>query len=291
MPSAASPLRYPGGKACLYELAVQILRQNDLEHGHYAEPYAGGCGLALTLLYEGHVADIHINDIDPSIWSFWHCALKRTDELVDLVLKKPVTLAEWRRQREIHRAGDTRDRLALGFAAFFLNRTNRSGVIKDAGVIGGLAQSGTYKIDCRFNREDLARRIKRIGKYKDRIHLTRFDGVTFLKRCDARLPDRSLTFIDPPYFKKGASLYTNYYGPADHAALAECVMELQLPWVVTYDDAIEVRRLYKARRQYSFDINYSLNEKRLGSEILVASKGLRMPTQARQRQVNRPQYR
>ena len=161
----------------MLELVSSVLRLNSLERGHYAEPYAGGCGLALALLFGGHVADIHINDIDPSLWAFWHCVLNETEALIERVEDTPVTINQWRKQRAIHCQQNSTDWLALGFSAFFLNRTNRSGVIKDAGVIGGLAQNGNYKIDCRFNRSDLARRIARIAKYKDRIHLSNLDAL------------------------------------------------------------------------------------------------------------------
>ena len=275
----------------MFELVTSVLQLNGLEHGHYAEPYAGGCGLALKLLYGGHASDIHINDIDPGIWAFWHCVLNRTDALVARIQKTPVTIEEWRRQRKIYQRGDTSKPLSLGFSTFFLNRTNRSGVIKDAGVIGGLDQKGKYKIDCRFNRDDLCRRIRRIAKYSDRIHLTNMDAIHFMRRCDERLPEQSLLFVDPPYFKKGSSLYTSFYRASDHAHVANVVMELENPSIVTYDDTPEIRQLYKDRRQYSFDINYTLNEKRVGSELLIASKGLRMPAGARERQVHRPQYR
>lgn len=291
MASAASPLRYPGGKACLLGLTSTILRLNNLERGHYAEPYAGGCGLALELLFGGHVADIHINDIDPSIWAFWYCVLNDTDALVSKIKKTPVTIDQWRKQQKIHRKQDASDWLALGFSAFFLNRTNRSGIIKDAGVIGGLSQKGPYKIDCRYNLDDLTRRILRVAKYKDRIHLTNLDALKFLTRCEKKLPEDSLIFIDPPYFKKGSSLYTNFYARDDHADVAERVIDLNRNWVVTYDDAPEIRRLYRDRRQYCFDINYTLHEKRVGTELLIASKGLKIPDEARDRQVHRPQYR
>jgi DNA adenine methylase len=291
MARGASPLRYPGGKTSMLDLVSTTLRLNGLERGHYAEPYAGGCGLALSLLYGGFVADIHINDIDPAIWSFWHCALTATDALVELVEKTPVTVEEWHRQRAINKAGDLNDPLALGFSAFFLNRTNRSGVIGSGGIIGGLNQTGNYLIDCRFNREDLSRRIRRVSRYADRIHLSRSDAVVFLDHCEAKLPANTLMFIDPPYFKKGPELYTNFYKPDDHAKLAAKVLKIALPWVVTYDDVPEIRRLYRDRRQYAFGINYSLNEKRVGAELLVVSKGLRVPGETRGGLVNRPQYR
>ena len=269
----------------MLELTGQILRMNELHKGHYAEPYAGGGGLALALLFGGHVAEVHLNDIDPSIWAFWHCVLNRTDELIDKILDTPITIKEWHYQRNIYLSQNKRHHLPLGFAAFFLNRTNRSGIIKGAGVIGGLDQKGNYKIDCRFNREELVRRILRIKKYKDHIHLTNLDALDFLKVCKDRLPTRSLLFIDPPYFNKGANLYTSFYKPEDHASLAAQVINYDLPWIVTYDDTPEIRLLYQNRSRFSFDIKYSLQEKRLGSELMIASKALKLPDALSERQV------
>ncbi len=291
MARSASPLRYPGGKSCLYELTSMILRLNRLERGHYAEPYAGGCGLALTLLFEGHASEIHLNDLDRSIWAFWNSVLNETDALVDKIKSTPVTIEEWHCQRDIYLNQDKHDDFSLGFSTFFLNRTNRSGIIKGAGVIGGLSQTGNYKIDCRFNREDLSKRIRRISKYKSRIHLSKLDALNFMKTMDAQLPDRSLFCIDPPYFNKGSSLYTSFYQPEDHKDVSEAVLQLERPWVLTYDNTPEISQLYKARRQFGFDVNYSVQTKRIGTELLVASKGLRMPVEVRERQLHRPQYR
>jgi DNA adenine methylase len=287
----ASPLRYPGGKSCLLDMTADILRMNGLERGHYAEPYAGGCGLALSLLYGGHVADIHINDIDPAVWAFWHCVLNETAGLLKLIESTPVTVEQWLKQRDIQRNPGSTGTLELGFSTFFLNRTNRSGIIKAAGVIGGLEQKGQYKIDCRFNRDELTRRIARIKRYEDQIHLTNLDAVKFLGTAQAILPENSLLFIDPPYFKKGSELYTSFYEAEDHALLSTKIGSIAHPWVVTYDDNSEIRRLYKDRRQYCFNLQYSVHEKRIGTELLIASKGLKLPSAVREWQVNKPQHR
>lgn len=285
-----SPLRYPGGKSCLKPLISRLIKDNRLERCHYVEPYAGGCGLALALLFEGFVSDIHINDIDPSVWCFWHSVLEHNAELIEKIRTTEVNVSEWRRQREIQLAEDRSNPVTLGFAAFFLNRTNRSGIVKGAGVIGGLEQKGNYKIDCRFNKDELIRRIKRINKYRSRIHLTNQDAIDFMSESES-LPAKSLLCIDPPYFNKGSSLYTSFYNPEDHAKVADAVLGLKHPWVVTYDDADQIRGLYKGRRQFIFDINYSLQTKRVGTELLIASKGLRLPEEIRERQVHRVQYR
>ena len=291
MAKAYSPLRYPGGKSCLFALVSGLIKNNKLQRCHYAEPFAGGCGLALSLLYAGHVSDIHINDVDPGIWAFWHAVLNDTDKFSYKIAKTPITVDDWRHQREVFSAGDVDNPLKLGFAAFFLNRTNRSGIIKDAGVIGGLQQNGNYKIDCRFNREALIDRVKRIAKYRNRIHLYRRDALDFFEQAKCALPEETFFCIDPPYFKKGSSLYTSFYDPEDHAVLADAIVALDRPWIVTYDNTPEITKLYRNRRQFEFDINYSGETKRKGTEILIASKGLRIPTEIRDRQVNRPQYR
>lgn len=267
------------------KLIVAILRENDLQRRPYVEPFAGGCGLALGLLFEGNVSEIHINDIDPSIWAFWHSALEHTDELVKLVLSAEISIPNWRIQQEIYLESNLDDPLALGFSAFFLNRTNRSGIIKGAGVIGGLDQKGAYKIDCRFNREDLARRIRRVAKYKRQIFLTRMDAAEFLSIADKKVEKRAVFCVDPPYFNKGSSLYTSYYRPNDHQVLSDIILNLDRPWIVTYDDTPEIRALYQDRDRYSFDVNYSVQTKRKATELLVASPDLKLPMEIRDRLV------
>src|SRR5690606_25594138 len=122
--------------------------------------------------------------------------------------------------------------LGLGFAAFFLNRTNRSGIIKGAGVIGGVNQTGNYTIDCRFNKEGLVKRIRRIAKYRSQIALHNIDAVSFMDPATALIPSDAFLCIDPPYFNKGSSLYTSFYSPDDHAGVAEAVRNLTQQWIV-----------------------------------------------------------
>lgn len=268
----------------MLDLTASVLRMNALQCGLYAEPYAGGCGLALSLLYGGHVAEICINDLDRGIWSFWASVLEQTDDFVSKIERTPVTIEEWHRQRAAIAAPET-PRLELGFATFFLNRTNRSGVIKGGGVIGGLDQTGNYKLDCRFNTEELVRRLRRVSRYRDRIHLTNLDALDFLDHC-ATFPQRSLLFIDPPYFKKGPGLYASYYKPEDHAQLAQRVKRIKTPWLITYDDVPQIRSLYRDTPQYGFDIRYSLNEKRTGNELLIAPPRLKVPPALASRQID-----
>lgn len=178
------------------------------------------------------------------------------------------------------------DPVSLGFATFFLNRTNRSGIIKGAGVIGGFQQKGRYAIDCRFNREDLTRRIRRMHSYRSRIHLHRLDAIAFLNKDSYFEPDTFFA-IDPPYFRKGPYLYTSFYRPEDHAEVADVIRSLRYPWIVTYDMTDEVKNLYRDFRQFEFDINYSVQSKRVGTELLIASRGLRLTPEIRARRVGK----
>lgn len=285
MPFTPSPLRYPGGKTALMGLSEQLLRQNGLTKSTYAEPFAGGGGLALSLLYEGVVRRIVLNDIDAGIFSFWDAALNHTDEMVRLIIETPVTIDEWHRQRDIYRSAGDESSLELGFATFFLNRTNRSGVIK-GGVIGGQSQSGDYLLDCRYRADSLADKVRRIARYRNSISITRADGADFLNGMRTRT-DRLVFFIDPPYFRKGSGLYTNFYDPDDHAALADSIVELEQPWVLTYDFTPEIQRLYPFP-QYVFDLNYSAAVKRIGTELMITSHGMSVRGLPQLRRVARP---
>ena len=272
-----SPLRYPGGKSCIFAMTRDIVNSSQLRHCAYGEPFAGGCGLALRLLMDGVVSRIYINDLDPAIWAFWDSVLNGTEELCDRIARTDVTVEEWRNQRERLAKGLCDDAIGLGFAAFFLNRTNRSGIIKSGGVIGGIEQKGDYLIDCRYNKPELIRRISRIALHRDQIVLTHMDAVDFMDFFEARERSHCLLCIDPPYFSKGSSLYSNFYRKDDHAVLSDRVRSLEVPWIMTYDSADEIRDLYADFPAYHFSINYSAQSKRLGTELLIHSGAVEIP--------------
>jgi len=267
MPVTPSPLRYPGGKAALFDLTAQLLRDNGLAKRDYAEPFAGGAGLALKLLFDGVARRIVLNDLDPGISSFWDAVVNESDRFIDAMRSTPVTIEEWLRQREIYQTSISPS-FSLAFATFFLNRTNRSGVVK-GGVIGGLDQNGAYKLDCRFNVDDLAAKITRIARYRDDIELRCQDGNDFLHETDER--DRMVYFVDPPYYLKGSGLYTNFYVASDHERLARTIAHLDNPWILTYDNTDKITTLYPNHTQHTFGLNYSAGVKRVGTELMVTS--------------------
>lgn len=276
MPVTDTPLRYPGGKTQLLPLVVDILKANDLIYGEYAEPFAGGAGIGLSLLLNNYVSRIYLNDIDPAVHAFWHCVLHNTDALCRRIETAEVTLDEWHRQRQLFQSVWCPDILDKGFATLYLNRTNRSGILR-GGVIGGLTQSGNYKMDCRFNRRDLVRKIQRISTYRDQIALSCLDAGAFLDSVVPATSAHTLVNLDPPYYGKGPELYTNYYQPDDHAKLARQVAGLMRRWIVTYDDVPEIRSLYANCPMYVSRLNYYAQIKRVGAELLIGRPGLTMP--------------
>lgn len=272
MPITDSPLRYPGGKTQLAPFVIDLARANDLYGGVYAEPFAGGAGIAWRLLLNGDMSEVWINDIDPALYAFWSTVVEQPDPLCEKILKTEITIEEWHRQREV--LGDSSSsRFDLAFATFFLNRTNRSGILK-GGVIGGKNQDGKYKLDCRFNKEDLIRKIQRIHAYRDVIKVTRQDAEVCLKAWNKTLPKRGLINIDPPYFAQGRDLYLSFYIAEDHARLAGVVRSLKVPWMLTYDDTPEIETLYRGMPTYRKGLIYYAQVKRRASELLVLSPRL-----------------
>lgn len=272
-----SPLRYPGGKGKLAPYLREIIKLNGLQSAHYAEPFAGGAAVALDLLFSGYVSHIHINDIDPCVYSFWESAVNDTERLIDKIRTTEVSVESWIAQREIKKRLDHRDALSLGFATFFLNRTNRSGIL-NGGMIGGQKQAGEWKLDCRFNKEKLIERIRRIGFHRSRISVTRIDAREFIGLNLKRLQRNCLVYIDPPYYIKGAYLYENHYKHDDHVLLANEITSLRHKWVVSYDNAPQIRRIYSCFDQEEFGIGYSARNHNEGTEVMVFANDLARPT-------------
>ena len=272
-----SPLRYPGGKGKLSKFMAAIIRANGLSDGRYIEPYAGGAGIAWELLITGVVRRVLINDISPHVFAFWTSVLSHTDELCRRIRDVPLSVDEWDRQKEIFRRPEDASTIELGFSCFYLNRTNRSGIL-NGGLIGGRNQEGKWLMDARFNREGLIRRITKIADCAGRIEVSRADAVEFLGEMSYGFGEKDLIYVDPPYFAKGRMLYYDAYGPDDHAAVAELLAELKGPrWVVSYDDVDAIRSLYAFAPRLRYTIGYSARSRTRGREVMFFSEGMAMP--------------
>ncbi|GAA1180118.1 D12 class N6 adenine-specific DNA methyltransferase [Corynebacterium glaucum] len=271
-----SPLRYPGGKARLAPFLERIIESQLPIPTHYAEPFAGGAGAALQLLHRGVVSKIHLNDLNPGIAAMWRAILDECCAFVQLIKTTPLDVNEWERQRDIYRNPIGRDDVELGFATFYLNRTNRSGILH-AGPIGGHAQHGKWKLDARFNRATLVKRVETVATMREHIIVTELDGLDFLDGL-RDFGEDLFVYADPPYMVQGDGLYLHAFDEMAHIGLANKLQSISSPWLLTYDDDPRITEvLYRDGRCATFQIAHTAHKQHIGSEAIIFSEDLTLP--------------
>jgi DNA adenine methylase len=270
-----TPLRYPGGKAKLAQYVKEIIRANKLYDGEYVEPYAGGAAIGLELLFQEYVTKIHINDFSQHVYSFWKAVLNDTEELSRLIKNTRLSVGAWDKQKRIFSNPFEHSYVELGFATFYLNRTNRSGIL-NGGIIGGRDQTGPWKIDARYNADELIFRIQSIAKMRRKIKLTRSDALDLLRFGLPKWPKNTLIYLDPPYYEQGRELYYDFYKTDDHAKLAKFIatkMQSKF-WMVSYDNVAPIKELYTGFRKVIYNVGYTARETRVGKEVMFFSPAL-----------------
>ena len=285
MPTVNTILRYPGGKSKLSSFISSLIETNNLNDAIYVEPYAGGAGIAVNLLFNEWIREVIINDFDIHIYSFWKSILDDTERILQLIKDKKVSVSEWKKQKYIFLNPKEYSRTEVGFSTFYLNRCNRSGVLT-GGVIGGYKQLGNYKIDARFNKDNLSRRIERIALYSNRIKVYKKDALTLLKNINDK-KQKYFIYLDPPYYHKSDDLYYNIYKESDHKKLSVFLKkEKNFFWVLSYDNCKEIRTLYTKNKKRNFSINYSLNKKTEGHELMIFDKKIKITKSSLKNLVN-----
>jgi DNA adenine methylase len=276
--SSFSPLRYPGGKGKLAPFVKQLIENNGLSDGAYVEPYAGGAAVACELLLQDYVSRIYINDINRAVWAFWWSILNDTESLLRRIRDVRLTVASWDRKKRIFSHPEDHGASELGFATFFLNRTNRSGIF-NGGIIGGRDQTGPWKIGARFPRTQLAARISAIASMRSRIVLSNQDAKSFLIAGFESWPAKTLIYMDPPYYVKGKALYLNFYQDQDHRDIAALLTEQshRQRWIVSYDNTPEIRAMYQQSRSLEYSLLYTARGVRSGREIMFFCESLKIP--------------
>jgi DNA adenine methylase len=272
-----SPLRYPGGKNKLSIFIAKICVDNNIT-GHYIEPYCGGSAVALFLLLEGFVEKISLNDKDRSIYAFWYSVLNNTEEFCELIENAELSINEWRKQRDIQKNKEQEELLSLGFSTFYLNRTNRSGII-NAGVIGGINQDGNYLMNCRFNKKKLIVKIKNIANKKKQINLYNIDAIQLIEKLqNNKEKENTIFYFDPPYYLKARSLYMNHYQSSNHKKVSDKIKSItDIRWIVSYDNVPEIQTLYTDCFKKEFSFKHTVYEAREGKEVLFLSNNIKQP--------------
>lgn len=277
LPRDLTPLRYPGGKGSLKYFLANIVHANGKTEGTLIEPFCGGAGASIPLLDAGIISRLYLNDANPAIAAFWDSVFNDTYAFISLIVSTPITIDQWHRWKEVINCPEEASTLELGFAAFFMNRCNRSGLLS-GGPIGGLKQTGNYKIDCRFNRSALIERVETIGRHRDKVVVSCEDACDLLSGLDESVASDALIFLDPPYVVQGGNLYKgNVFDEAKHRQLAEFIKCQAWRWVITYDDHPLIHSLYAERTMGVLELSYLMQQAKIGRELLVASSLCRIP--------------
>ncbi|MGL6316363.1 DNA adenine methylase [Vibrio sp. WXL103] len=284
IPRACSPFRYPGGKDKLSSFLAIFLAVNKIHNGRFIEPFCGGAGASLSLLLGGYVREIHLNDKNYALYCFWKSLKEDTENLLDRVFDTKPNIDEWHRQKSIYLASIENEHhsysnLDFAYSVFFLNRANRSGVLS-AGPIGGLKQTGDYKIDCRYTTDTLIKKIEAIAAFKDRLHVYNEDCIDFLERFnDEDSYNDDFIYLDPPYVKEGKNIYSKNFCFDDdmHKSLKDYIIAHPKRWLISYDDHPLVHQLYSTQGTRTVEFSYVMNRARVGRELMIADSRLRMP--------------
>jgi len=275
----STPLRYPGGKQKIASFIAEILQFNNISDINYIEPYAGGSGVAINLLLNKKVKTIHLNDKCIPIYSFWKTLISEPNWLCRKILLSSLNVEEWKKQREIIKNVCKYSLEEVGFATFYLNRCNRSGIL-NGGIIGGLNQDGNWKMDARFNKKSLINRIEAIANVSDSIKVTKYDAENLIVRL-ANSNNINFIYYDPPYLSKGEKLYLNHYTREDHKRISKLIQKTKGKyWIVSYDNNEYITDLYKRRKKFVYDLQYNASKVYLGQELFIFSDNLKMPQES-----------
>jgi len=252
-------------------MVYEIIKDSSPKITTYYEPFCGGSGVALYLLMNNLVEDIAINDFDRAIYSFWRAVFFDTNKLVAMIENTPITVNEWKKKKKIF-INSSKYSINYAFATLFLNRTNRSGIIS-AGPIGGYKQKGIWKIDARYNKNEIINRIITISKYKKHVKVNNMDIRRFIHTHN--FDNKSFIFFDPPYVNNAKRLYKNALALKDHIEIAKAIKSINnAKWIMTYDDTDLIRSLYSNYYTTKFFIQYSAATKKKGKELLILKNSI-----------------
>ena len=236
-----SILRYPGSKARFCTFIEKTISLNTGKPRLFAEPFCGGASVSIALLENGVVDRVAINDADPLIANLWMAVFSPADAmwLAEQVRSVPLSVDEWRRQKTL-KPNSVRE---AALKCLYLNRTSFNGIIHQSGPLGGWGQKN-IKIDVRFNREKLATRIIELAELGEKVTVRNENWRAFCQRYSCN--EKAIFYLDPPYYHKAEQLYGHVFDKGMHSELRDYLAAFERPWLLSYDDAQEVRDLYKS---------------------------------------------
>lgn len=268
-----NPLRYPGAKSKLASYIQELIINENLHGCTFLEPYGGSAAVSFKLLENDVISYAKINELDPLIFSFWHSVMNHTEELIQLIETTEISIESWHNISQYRNPNHLNGKTAIeiGFAGLFLNRTNFSGIL-NANPLGGINQTSNYPIDCRFNKNRIIKSIRDLSIFRDKVDIFNLDAITFMQQETRYKRNRSIfVYIDPPYYEKGPTLYRYYYDYRMHKELSKYIKRKTFPWLISYDNHPEIKKMYKRRYQQQIYLDYSVKTSRKGKELLISN--------------------
>jgi DNA adenine methylase len=243
-----SPFRYPGGKTWLVPRIRRWLASLPIRPSEFIEPFAGGAIIGLTVAAEGLANHVTLVELDEAVAAVWQTIINDEGG------------AEWLAERiacfnptldtvKAALAESPRDKREMAFQTILKNRVNRGGILAPGAGLVKTGEAGRGLLS-RWYPETLKRRILEIVRIRDRITFKQGDGLEVMReysKCET-----AVFFIDPPYTASGkhagSRLYSHF--DLDHEGLFATAETLAGDFLMTYDDADEVRQL---ARSHGFD--------------------------------------
>lgn len=244
-----SPFRYPGGKTWLVPRIRQWLASLSYQPAEFIEPFAGGAIIGLTVAAEGLADHVTLVELDEAVAAVWQTIIHDDgggEWLAERIVSFDLT-HESAKNVLTQLPRSTRER---AFQTIIKNRVNRGGILAPgAGMIKG-GENGKGLLS-RWYPETLQRRILEIVKLRDRITFIHGDGMEVLRKNIDR--EEAVFFLDPPYTASGKQAGSRLYSHSNlnHGLLFDIADLLTGDFLMTYDDAEEVRQLASSR---NFDL-------------------------------------
>jgi len=229
-----SPFRYPGGKTWLIPTVRRWLKQvKPVEL--LIEPFAGGGIVSLTAAFENLSNHIVMVELDEEVAAVWEVILNgKNDWLANRILNFELTLENVNKEL-INTAKETKD---LAFCTILKNRVYHGGIIaKGSGMIKH-GENGKG-IASRWYAKTLSERIRAIDFVKHKISFIQADALKVIEENSTN--KNAFFFIDPPYTVAGKRFYT--HSDIDHERLFYLISKIEGKFMLTYDDAEEIRLL------------------------------------------------
>jgi len=276
--------RYPGGKSKIKDQISSHL--NAYAHKHeleYREPFFGGGSVGLTFINDNpHWHKIWINDKDVGVASLWTSVIKYPNELKTMVKHfKPTIEAFYQFKKDLSNIDINFNIVEIGFKKLAIHQISYSGLgTKSGGPLGGKDQLSKYKIDCRWSPSYICKKIDKLNR-QFKMFTLRDECCTCLDFSDVvKNPSDAILYLDPPYYDKGNELYQCGFTDSDHLQLSQVLRKINNPWILSYDDCPEIRKLYDWAIIDVVNVNYSItslkvDEKRISRvkpELLIYPK-------------------